>query len=319
MITVVIPARDAEATLEDTLKGLAEQDFDRPFEVVVVDNGSLDNTADVAERSLIVTRVVRRVRGDGPGSARNVGAAATRSPAIAFLDADCRPGRGWLSAGLNALEDADLVQGKVMPDPAAWMGPFDRTLSVGQANGLFESASLFVRRKVFESLGGFPDGLERGRSRHGRSSAPFGEDVLFGWRARRAGARTGFCDDALVYHSVTSRLPKEFVAERTRLAMFPALAVSVPELRDSFFYRRVFLSKRSASFDLGVAGAAVALVASEPLALLAATPYLVAVASEARPWGARLAPLVAATEAVADAVGAVALLRGSLRARSLVL
>jgi hypothetical protein len=93
----------------------------------------------------------------------------------------------------------------------------------------------------------------------------------------------------------------------------------VPELRDSFFYRRVFLSKRSASFDLAVAGAAVALCASERLALLAALPYLAAVASGARAWGPRRAPLVAVTEAVADAVGAVALMRGSLTSRSLVL
>src|SRR5207245_2648461 len=152
---------------------------------------------------------------------------------------------GWLSAGHHALEEADLVQGKVAPDPAGWVGPFDRTLSVDHATGLFESANLFVRRGLFDRLGGFSAGLEHGRSGRGRSGAPFGEDVLFGWRACRAGARTCFCDRALAYHEVRSRGPAEFVAERMRLAMFPALAVSVPELRESFFYRRVFLSRRS--------------------------------------------------------------------------
>lgn len=313
-VSVIVPARDAQATLPRTLAGVGEQALgEGSFEVIVVDNGSRDGTALVAERSGVVTRVVRRARGEGPGAARNAGAEAAAGSVLAFLDADCRPAAGWLAAGVGACADADLVQGRVLPEPDAPLGPFDRTLSVGDAHGLFESANLFVARSWFERVGGFPAGLE------GSGEAPFGEDVIFGWRAVRAGARTGFCSEALVYHEVTARSARGFVAERTRLALFPALAAAVPELRSSFFYRRVFLSPRTARLDVAAAGVALALVARRPTALAAAVPYLYLLATDARHWGARGAPVVAAVGVAADAAGAAALFRGSVRSRSLVL
>jgi glycosyltransferase involved in cell wall biosynthesis len=318
-VSVIVPARDAEATLPRALDGLARQPPVEPHEVIVVDNGSRDRTAELAERSRLVTRVLQRERGAGPGAARNAGAAAARGAILVFVDADCRPAEGWLNAGVAALRSADLVQGMVLPEPTTPGGPFDRTLAVGLPTGLFESANLFVRRDLFELLGGFPDGLEGRRSAWGRGGAPFGEDVIFGWRARRAGARTEFCEGALVYHEVTPRGPAEFIAERTRRAMFPALAQAVPELRDAFFYRRLFLNRRSARFDLAVGGAAVALISGRRTALMTTAPYLLEVAVGARRWGIRRAPAVALTEAVADAVGAVALACGSVAARTPVL
>ena len=313
-VSVIIPARDAQATLPRTLAALGEQDVGGiSFDVTVVDNGSLDATASVAERSGVVTRVVRRARGEGPGPARNAGVEAAAGSVLAFLDADCRPAPGWLAAGFSACADADLVQGRVLPDPEADLGPFDRTLSVGDAHGLFESANLFVARETFERAGGFPAGLE------GSGEAPFGEDVIFGWRAVRAGARTAFCSEALVYHEVRARGAGGFLAERARLALFPGLAAAVPELRCSFLYRRFFLSPRTARFDVAAAGVLVALVTRRRAALAAAVPYVYLLAADARHWGARRAPLAAAVGVAADARGATALFRASLRSRSFVL
>src|SRR4051812_31874401 len=78
-VSVVIAARDAEATLGATLDGLAAQRGAPPHEVIVVDNGSLDGTAGVAEAHPLRPRVLRRERGDGPGAARNEGARAARA------------------------------------------------------------------------------------------------------------------------------------------------------------------------------------------------------------------------------------------------
>lgn len=89
--------------------------------------------------------------------------------------------------------------------------------------------------------------------------------------------------------------------------------------RQAFFYRRFFHSRRSACFDLALGGAALALVARRRVPLAAAAPYAFLVAQSARRWGVRRAPLVAITEAVADGVGAVALLRGSAASGSLLL
>jgi glycosyltransferase involved in cell wall biosynthesis len=309
-VSVVIPARDAEKTLTAALNALAGEAIDGGHEVIVVDNGSLDRTAELAAASGVVSSVLRRARGDGPGAARNEGAAAARGSVLAFLDADCRPATGWLAAWVAATAEADLVQGPVIPEPSADRGPFDRTLSVGIAHGLFESANLFVRRELFERVQGFPPGIEAG------GDAPFGEDVIFGWRASRAGARTAFCDAAIAYHVVDRRTAGQFIAERRRDALFAALAVSVPELRDAFFYRRYFLSRRSASFDLALAGMLLALLTRRRWPLAGALPYARLLAAAAR-WGPRRAVEVALTEAIADAVGAAALAGGSLRHRSL--
>jgi glycosyltransferase involved in cell wall biosynthesis len=309
---VIVPARDALRTLPSLLAGLERQAFDGGFELIVVDNGSRDATAAEAGRSEAVTRVVVRERGEGPGAARNAGAAAATGEVLAFIDADCVPAPGWLLEGLSCVQRFDIVQGRVVPDPAADAGPFDRSLSVGGLHGLFESANLFVRREVFERTGGFPHGLER-------SGAPFGEDAIFGWRAVRSGATVGFCPNSVVRHAVFRRGPGEFVAERRRLELFPALARAAPELRDAMFFRRVFLTRRSAALDLAVLGVGVSLATRRLLPLVAAAPYASLVSRQASGWGSRRAPVVAAAELSADVVGMLALVRGSLRARTVVL
>jgi glycosyltransferase involved in cell wall biosynthesis len=318
-VSVIIPARDSERTVLRTLAGVAEQDAPGDHEIILVDNGSRDDTAGVAERAGIVDRLIRRARGDGPGAARTAGAAAARGEVLAFIDADCWPDAAWLAAGVRALASAELVQGRVVPDPGVPVGPFDRTLAVNSAHGLFESANLFVRRELFERIGGFPEGLEPPATGGGRRGAPFGEDVIFGWTARRLGARTSFCAQALTYHEVRPRGAADFIRERARLALFPTLARQVPELRDVFFYRRAFLNRRSASFDLAAAGLSLCLLRRRPAGLAATVPYIWQVARDGRQWGWHVGPQVALAGVAADAVGAVALLVGSVRSGSVLL
>jgi glycosyltransferase involved in cell wall biosynthesis len=297
-VSVVIPARDAAATLPRTLDALARQTVGRErFEVVVVDDGSRDGTGSLAQAADVVDRVVRTDAPAGPGAARNAGAAVATGAVLAFTDADCFPEPGWLEHGLAALREADLVQGVVRPerDP----GPFDRTVWVSAPGGLFETANLLVRRDVFLALGGFPRGLTPGGGKE------MGEDVLFGWTARRSGARIAFAEDAVVRHAVFPRGPRAYIGERRRLAAFPALAAAVPELRSAVFWRRGFLNARSAAFDAAVIGLAVRRPA-------AALPYATLVARDAR----RLGPRAAAVRVAADAVGAAALVAGSIRHRS---
>jgi glycosyltransferase involved in cell wall biosynthesis len=310
-VSVIVPARDAAATLPRTLDALAVQDLPEPYEVVVVDDGSVDATAELARRAPGPVTVIEQAA-EGPAAARNLGVARSSGSLLAFCDADVFPTPAWLRRGTAALASADLVQGHVLPDPAAELGPFDRTLWIGFEVGLYETANLFATREAFDRAGGFEEWLvpEIGKA--------LAEDVWFGWRARRQGARTAFCEAALAHHAVFPRGWREYVAERRRVRYFPAMAARMPELRGHFLYRRLFLNRRSAAFDLALAGAAAALALRCPLPLVAAEPYRRMVADRARCFGRRRGR-VAAADVAADVVGFTSILRGSARYRSLVL
>src|SRR3954468_8673666 len=74
-VSVVIPARDAEAMIGRTVAAARAQELDGPFEVIVVDDGSTDDTARAAADA--GARVVRNARAAGPADARNAGVAAS--------------------------------------------------------------------------------------------------------------------------------------------------------------------------------------------------------------------------------------------------
>ena len=310
--SVIVPAYNAEATIGAALAGLAAQDLAGEFEVIVVDDGSTDRTAEIAAAAAVEASVVSAGPQSGPGPARNEGARHARGAALAFLDADCVPGPSWLRAGLDALGRAELVQGAVRADPAAPPRPFDRTVWVTGETGLYECASLFVDAELFRRLDGFEDWLPAGAGK------PLAEDTWFGWRVRRSGARTAFEPAARADHAVFRRGMGEFVAERLRLRHFPAIVGRMPELRGTLAYRHWFLNRRSAELDLAVAGAAVALLVGRRSALVACVPYGATLARSAARWG-REAPRVAAGELAADLVGLFALGSGSVRHRSLLL
>jgi hypothetical protein len=308
-VSVVIPARDAAGTLPRTLDALAAQD-EPADEVIVVDDGSADGTAELAGGHAVVDRVLRQ-DGAGPGAARNRGWRAARGEVVAFTDADCFPLPAWLATARRLIAGADLVQGAVRPERRA--GVFDRTVSVTGAHGLFETANLVVRRPVLEALGGFEPWLMPADGKE------LGEDVWLGWRATRAGLRVAFAPELVVEHAVIPRSARAAIAEQRRLQHFPAMTARIPELRSVLCFRRVFLSRRTAAFDAAVAGVAAAALARRPALALAALPYTAMLAREARPQPRRLAARLVAARIAADAVGAGGLARGSVAARSLLL
>jgi glycosyltransferase involved in cell wall biosynthesis len=96
-VSVVVPTRDRPGALAACLTALERQTA-TAFEVVVVDDGSVDGAA-VADVVRGAPRA-RLVRGDGqgPAAARNLGVTVARGPVLCFTDDDCRPRPGWIDA-----------------------------------------------------------------------------------------------------------------------------------------------------------------------------------------------------------------------------
>lgn len=318
-VTVVVPVRNAAGLLPRLLAALDRSSFDGRWETVIVDDASTDTTAAVAEGW--GARVIRLERQSGPAASRNAGLRAARAPLVAFTDADCEPSPRWLAALVEALQDADLATGPVLPRPDDPRGPFDRTLWIREESPLFQTANLAVRRALARRIGGFepftPVSGRRTGIRPRVDEGHFGEDAVFGWRAKRAGARATFVEEALVHHAVFPRRPREFVTERWRLRYFPALVREIPELRSALTLR-FFLSEHTVLFDLAAMAAGAAVLLRRPALLVAVLPYLARRLSWRGLWrpavGQRNAALVAA-----DAVAMVALIRGSAAARRVLL
>lgn len=286
-VSVIVPCHEAARTLPQLLEALRAQTLgsDR-FEVLLAGSGLSGQDG---------ARVVE-TRGDsGPALKRNLAAAQARAPVLAFTDADCVPEPDWLERGLAAFSPGvGVVQGRTLPPPGQEPAPLTHWIVVAEDHGLYETCNIFYSRPLFDSLGGFSERF------YERFGLPFGEDADLGWRARRAGAGVHFEAAALVRHPVTPIDLRAHLRAQWLGRGFPQLARDLPELREAFLYRRVFLSPRSARFAAAVAG--LALARRFPPALLLVLPYARLLRREPRP---DLALLTDATLAAALAYGSV--------------
>ncbi|WP_160311881.1 glycosyltransferase family 2 protein [Micrococcus luteus] len=115
MVSVIIPAFNAERVLGLQLDSLADQGGAPAYEVLVVDNNSTDGTADlVRDRTSafpVPLRLIRAAEHQGPGYARNVGVARARADLLLFADADDVVSRWWVRNGARAFSVTPLWSG----------------------------------------------------------------------------------------------------------------------------------------------------------------------------------------------------------------
>lgn len=192
-IAVVVPVRNGAVTIAEALESALDQTCS-PGEIVVVDDGSTDETCRIVSRFAPRVRLLGQAAG-GAGAARNAGVAATTMPWVAFLDADDR----WVPDALERLSaplvddpDIDVVLGRQRVVPAAqWAealagsldGPFEIRASAGPG-------SVLIRRTLFDATGGFATGWQ------------VGEFMDWHLRATDRGARTARIADVVQWRRV---------------------------------------------------------------------------------------------------------------------
>jgi len=203
-VSIVVPIRNGREVISECIEALLAQDFPAgQREILVVDNGSTDRTAEVV-RSYPVTYLSEPRR--GVSNARNRGIEAARGEIVALLDGDCVPNREWLRELLEPFEEPAVgcVAGELGHGPIATAAQRQSARILGNWQRYATSASLpylvtantAFRRAVLDRVGRFDPRMTRA------------QDVDFGRRLNELG------DVRVVYRPGASALHSHPASQR---------------------------------------------------------------------------------------------------------
>jgi glycosyltransferase involved in cell wall biosynthesis len=192
MISVVIPAYNEERFIGECLSAIVRQNYTGAYEIILVDNGSTDNTVAVAQKfkNKLPLRIISELR-KGRGQARHTGFAAAKGSIIFSTDADCIASPFWLekltavfkNPDIDAVAGSTQVSGRHPQVKVITKTVFDtytyayRLFFGHYPMGGFNFA---VRKSTYKKCGGFDPQLNAA------------EDVDLGFRIYKSGAKTAF-------------------------------------------------------------------------------------------------------------------------------
>lgn len=207
-ISIVVPALNAERTIGSCLQGLLEQSVSRErYEVIVVDDGSTDDTGQVVERSgaTLITQAQQ-----GPAAARNQGVSVAKGDIVLFTDADCVPEAHWVQEMIRPFEDGEIagVKGVYRTGQRGIIPRFvqceyeERYELMAKERWIdfIDTYSAGYRREIFLAEGGFD-------TRYPSASV---EDQEFSFRLAERGHKMVFSPRAVVYHQHPATLAEYF-------------------------------------------------------------------------------------------------------------
>ncbi len=199
-VSVIVPTYNRATLLRQLLESLREQTYpDNCFEVIVVDDGSTDNTREVVEYfTTSVPFPIRYFRQSrkGPAAARNLGIRHSRGDIIAFVDSDVTVAKDWLSNAVRYFltSNVDGVEGRT--GPCGTETPFAHR-AYNLRGGQFLTCNIFYTKAILQQVGGFDESFR----------APHREDSDLAWRVLDAGGHILFGPDVVAFHPYFPKRP----------------------------------------------------------------------------------------------------------------
>lgn len=179
MISIIVPLYEKRKNIRHTINSVLSQSF-KDFEIIVVDDGSTDGSADVVRE--IEDNRIKLIckKNGGVSSARNRGIQEAKYDYIALLDADDGWDKDYLAEQVRLIHDfpeaamwginfAELYNGKLIRELPTGLpngfrgivdGYFDNTLQNGRVSDLFCSSSVVIKKSVFETAGMFDERIK---------------------------------------------------------------------------------------------------------------------------------------------------------------
>ena len=197
--SVIIPAYNSEKTLFSCLESLEAQSLSKEnYEVIVVDDGSTDDTSKIANR-FNVKYIFQTNK--GPAAARNKGADAAAGQIILFTDADCVPDHNWIREMISPFSDREAigVKGAYKTRQMELAARFAQAefedrydlLQKSSTIDMIDTYSAAFRKDVFLNIGGFDQSFPVANN----------EDTDLSYRLATAGYKLVFNPAAFVYHT----------------------------------------------------------------------------------------------------------------------
>ncbi|MBI5789559.1 MAG: glycosyltransferase [Candidatus Schekmanbacteria bacterium] len=198
MLSIIVPAYNAEKTIRQCLNALVAQAYPADlYEIIVVDDGSRDRT-----KAIVQEYAVRYIRQEnqGPAAARNKGANAARGEIILFTDSDCVPDTDWINQMLIPFEKPEIVavKGAYKTRQKSIVARFAQIefeerfemLEKAESIDMVDTYSAGFRKELFLKIGGFDTSFPEANN----------EDTELSYRISNLGYKMAFNSQAKVYH-----------------------------------------------------------------------------------------------------------------------
>ncbi len=221
MISIIIPTYNGEKVIKKCLDSLLDQTYGGDYEIIVVDDGSIDKTIELVREYPV--RLLTQ-RHSGPATARNLGAKNAEGDILLFIDSDCVAEKDWIDEMIKPLEDQEIVgvQGRYKTKQVGIMARFaqyeieeryERMVKRGYID-FIGSYSAAYRKDIFLDQGGFDESF----------LIASGEDLDLSFGLASKGHKMIYNQQAIVYHthpeSISQYLKQKFYRAYWRIPVY---------------------------------------------------------------------------------------------------